>query len=283
MRRLISAVAFTGLLFAGAAVASAGPIIIDGTDANDHGFASGGVNQTGWLYMQKALENLAAQCAGCQTNILTLGLSGSQAGAAYNSAFGLSSLAGAGGWTTTNVDGSGAIGAALGSLSFATTGILYIPTYNLSSGDLTSAEMAAINANATAIANFVNAGGGLFAMGQSGTGAWGWLTTLIPGLIVTDIGGGGVGTDMTLTAAGTAAFPGLTNAQLAGADPWHNYFSGNLGSLSVLATALQGGNTRAVIIGGGTTTQIVPEPATLLLLGVGACALFRHRRSRRAV
>jgi hypothetical protein len=281
MRRLISAVALTGLLFAGAAVASAGPIIIDGTDANDHGFVSGGANQQGWLYMQKALENLASQCVGCQTNILTLGLSAGQATNAYNSAFNLSSLAGT--WTTTNVDGSGAIGAALGSLSFATTGILYIPTYGLSNGDLTSAEMAAINANATAIANFVNAGGGLFAMGQSGTGAWGWLTTLIPGLIVTDIGGGGVATDMTLTAAGTAAFPGLTNAQLAGADPWHNYFSGNLGSLSVLATALQGGNTRAVIIGGGTTTQIVPEPATLLLLGVGACALLRHRRSRRAV
>ena len=48
----------------------------------------------------------------------------------------------------------------------------------------------------------------------------------------TDIGGGGLGTDITLTAAGGTAFPGLTNADLAGADPWHNYFSGNLGGLS---------------------------------------------------
>src|SRR5437867_3558346 len=40
-----------------------GPVVIDGTDANDigHGSVTNGVNQQGWLYMQKVLDNLASQ------------------------------------------------------------------------------------------------------------------------------------------------------------------------------------------------------------------------------
>jgi hypothetical protein len=60
------------------------------------------------------------------------------------------------------------------------------------------------------------------------------------------------------------AFPGLTNTDMAGADPWHGYFSGNLGSLSVLGTAQHtvGGvtTTRNIIIGGGAGTVITPDP-----------------------
>ena len=145
--------------------------------------------------------------------------------------------------------------------------------------------MTAINAAALSLATFVNAGGALFAMGESGTGAWGWLTTLIPGLIATDIGGGGFSSDITLTAAGQAAFPNLTNTALAGADPWHGYFSGNLGSLSVLGTAPQGTETRNIIIGGGTGTVIqpepIPEPGTIGLLALSMLAVAR-RTLRRA-
>ncbi len=41
--------------------AEAGPVIIDGTDANEHGEFSDGRNKEGWLYMQKALEALSIQ------------------------------------------------------------------------------------------------------------------------------------------------------------------------------------------------------------------------------
>jgi PEP-CTERM motif len=293
MRSIVRALFGVGLLLAIAASANAGPIIIDGTDANDHGSVGPGGNQFGWLYMQRALESLAAQLGvGPAHAVLTLGLTGNAGSEdaldAYNSAFGLSSLPGAG-WTTSNADGAAAIATALAGLGTATTGILHIPTYNLidDGGDLTAAEMAAVNAGAVQIAAFVNSGGALFAMGESGTGAWGWLTTLIPGLVVTDLGGGGEGNNITLTAAGATAFPSLSNADLAGADPWHNYFSGSLGSLAVLGTSPSGGLTRNVILGGGTgatiTPGVIPEPASMLLLGTGVAALYgRVRRSKKA-
>ena len=281
------------LLALSASIGIAGPIIIDGTDANDHGSAPGGVNANGWEYMQKALQNIAGQVGNGNKIVVDLGTTGGQAGTAINSAFGLSTLVGSG-WTLIHVDGAANIttfltGGTVSGVSLATAGLLYLPTSANSSGDMTAAELAAINANAAAMASFVggygnpSAGGGLFSMAESGTGAYGWLSTLIPGLIYTDIGSGGVNTDITLTAAGMAAFPGLTNAEMAGADPWHGYFSGNLGSLSVLGTALQGSVSRNVIIGGGAGTVIsAPDGgATLALLGFALTGLAAVRRKLR--
>ncbi len=240
----------------------AGPVIIDGTDANDHGGNNGTANIDGWLYMQKALENLAANVPASNTKVLVdLGTSSSTARAAIDAAFSFSSLPAAG-WTILHVDGDANITAWLNSIAGSNTGILYIPTYGLSSGDLDSTEMAAINSGAAKIATFVNSqSGGLFAMGESGVGEWGWLTTLLPGLVPVDIGSGGIATDMTLTPAGSTAFPGLTNTVIAGADPWHNYFTGSLGGLSILATAPDNGNTRALIIGGGIGTALGSVPS----------------------
>ena len=298
-KRIVAGVALT----MSTVLANAGPVIIDGTDANDHGSASGGVNIQGWEYMQRALENLAAAVnPGAAKVVVDLGTTSGQARNAINSAFNLSALAGAGGWTLVHVDGAANISAWLAGLSTSNTGILYLPTYGLSSGDLAFDEMQAINAGAASINTFVSGagnpttGGALFSMGESGTGEYGWLTTLIPGILPTDVGSGGIGTNMTLTAAGTAAFPGLTNADLSGADPWHGYFSGNLGGLSVLATAPDNqGVNRNVIIGGGAGTVIAcgqpgtppcptPEPATLPLAAVAglAFALLAIRRRKPA-
>ena len=159
-----------------------------------------------------------------------------------------------------------------------------------------STELAAVNANAAAINAFVagpgNAalGGALFAQGETGTGEFGWLSTLIPGIANVDIGAGGQGTDITLTGAGAAAFPGLTNADLAGADPWHEYFTGNLGGLSVLGVAPDAtGVSRNVILGGGVGTTLqcgvpgtppcgTPEPGSLPLVALAGLSLLGLRR-----
>jgi hypothetical protein len=299
--RWAAGAALTALL---AGAAHAGPVIIDGTDANDHGFASLGANYDGWLYMQKALENLANAVAPSNSKtVVVLGINpagSSQARDAINSAFNLSSLPGAG-WSISFVDTAAAITTYFSTISTSNTGILYLPTYGNAIGDLDANEMAAINANAAAINTFVGgagnpaAGGGLFAMAESGFGAWGWLTTLIPGIIATDVGGQGIGTDISLTPAGVAAFPGLTNADLAGADPWHGYFSGNLGGLSVLGTAPDDiGVTRNLIIGGGAGTvigcgqpgqpacQSVPEPGALPLVALALITSALAIRRRRA-
>ena len=295
----------TALTLVGAISSYAGPVVIDGTDANDHGSFNGLVNVAGWEYMQRVLENLGPQVGNGQTKVVTLGAdSGNTARNAINSAFTLSSLAGS--WSIGHITGAadiatylsgGTVGVGPNALSLANTGILYLPTAGLSSGDLDATELAAVNGGAAAIASFVGGagtpavGGGLFAMGESGAGAYGWLSTLVTGITFTDVGGGGISTDITLTGPGATAFPLLTNADLAGADPWHGYFSGNLGSLTVLGTALDNGRvSRNLILGGGAGTVITPDPigavpevstmaSSAVLAGLAGLAVFRRRRS----
>src|SRR2546422_11490763 len=81
----------------------AGPVVIDGTDANDHGFSTNGVNADGWLYMQKVLENLASQLDPSVVKVVvdlgthatgTISATNSHARDAINSAFTFSSLPG---------------------------------------------------------------------------------------------------------------------------------------------------------------------------------------------
>lgn len=274
MKKLLqrTALAAAGLFVVGA---QAGPFILAGTDADDHGDATATANLDGWLFMQRALENLAAGVANGNKTVYTLG-STSDALTAANSAFGFSSLVGAG-WTVVNIDGVAAINAFFASGGGAgSAGIVMLDSSdNNVTGGLDAAELAALTTNAGAINSFVGGGGGLF----SQSNGYGWLSALLPSLSVAS----DQETGLALTAAGTAAFPGLTNADLS-SGPYHSNFLG-VGSIPVLATGIGSFSSYNVIIGasGGSIINpvpAIPEPSTyaLMLAGLGVVGFMARRR-----
>lgn len=234
------------LLFTGnttAAAALGGPVIIGGDDLNDHGSISGGNLINGWLYIRKALENLDAQVTRANDGtVAVLGSTDSTTtsannGGAYHYA------APQAGLVPQFYEGAAAINDLFAGIASGTkTPAILVMAGTGAANGLSAAEGAALTANAVAIANFVNEGGGLMAHG-SGATAYGWLSTLIPGIVE---GNGCSSTTLSLTPAGLAAFPGLTNANIR-SGPCHTNFSGNLGGLAILA---KDGSNRNIILGG---------------------------------
>lgn len=291
-RRLVST-AIALAVGAMAGVANAGPVILGGDDLTDHGSrTAGGANLEGWLYIQRAVDNLLTN----QTRPGTITTDIAALGSVANPTF-------------TAANAGGAIGSAADVLSRSVSffdGAAAINTFfaNLASGainprviwlagtgannDLDSAEGTALTNNAAAINSFVASGGGLMAHG-SGSVAYGWLSALLPGL--SDSGDcSSVGA--TLTAAGQAAFPGLSNSDIdSNAGPCHSSFVGNFGGLVALAND---GLGRPYIIGGGSGTVIqcgqpgqppcptaVPEPGALSLIAAALLGLagLRYRKA----
>ena len=274
MKKLLqrTALAAAGLFVVGA---QAGPFILAGTDADDHGFANSSGNQDGWFFMQRALENLAAGVTNGNKTVYTLG-SSSSALTAANSAFSLSSLAGAGGRTVVNLDGAAAINTFFSGVGVGSAGILMLDSGDGNvTGGLSADELTALTTNASAINSFVGSGGGLFSQANG----YSWLSGLLPSLsVATD-----QETGLALTASGSAAFPGLNNADLS-AGPYHQNFL-NVGSIPVLATGIGSVSRYNVIIGasGGSITNpvpAIPEPSTyaLMLAGLGVVGFMARRR-----
>lgn len=273
----LCAAGLTAALLTGAA--HAGPYILAGTDADDHGSVNSSGNQDGWFFMQRALENLASAASLTNTNkkVISLGSTG-QALNAATSAFNLSSLPGAG-WTFVSVPNllslPGTFADTIGGGS-----ILMLDSGGNVSGGLTDPEegVLTLNANAGAINSFVAGGGGLFSQANS----YGWLSALVPGLSVNF----NQQTGLALTAAGSSAFPNLTNQDLS-AGPYHANFL-NVGAIPVLATGINAFAGRNVIIGaaGGSITNpdpvgAIPEPSTYVLMALGLAGMAGFARRRR--
>lgn len=263
-------------------MAVAGPFILAGTDADDHGnnTSGGTVNVDGWLFMQRALENLVAAPSLTTTNLVVANLGSepsTQAANAAQSAFDNSTLPGLG-WSFVNVNGDTDITAFFdgsGVWNINNVGIIMMDSAFNVAGGTSASELAIFTANATAIDNFLGAGGGLF----SQSNGYGWVSALLPSLSTPDE----FFTGIALTGDGNAAFPGLTDADLS-AGPYHNRFE-NYGGLSVLGVSTSTDN--AIIIGssGGSVTNPqppsgVPEISSiyLMLTGFAGLAAFRLRR-----
>ena len=291
LRRVAAACVLAGV----SGLSMAGPVILGGDDLTDHGSRSAlGVNLQGWLYIEKAVSNvLSGVTRGglITTDIVALGSAANPAFNASNAGGAIGSAANVLGKTVTYIDGAAAItqffiDLANGTINpnmlwFAGTG---------AANDLDSAEGAALTANAAAINSFGASGGGIMAHG-SGSTAYGWLSTLLPGLTESGLCNSN---GATLTAAGIAAFPGLTNANVdSNAGPCHSSFVGNFGGLTTLAFDA---SNRSYIIGGGAGTLIqcglpgqppcptnrVPEPSSLLLIGIAGLGLVAQLRRRQS-
>lgn len=258
----------------------AGPFILAGTDADDHGFASASANLDGWLFMQRAIENMAPSVTNGSKTVVSLGSDPTAtAGNAAASAFAFSNL-GATGWTYANINTAAGITAffsGVGAQNTGNTGIIMLDSGENVDGGLSPDEQVALASNAGALNAYLSAGGGLFSQAND----YGWLGALLPAVGVNEEFEAGI----ALTPAGSSAFPGLTALDLS-TGPYHGYFS-NIGELGVLGVGAITQN--AIIIGarGGSVTNpevpngVVPEPATMSMMALGMLGFLAARRRNR--
>lgn len=152
-------------------------------------------------------------------------------------------------------------------------------------GKLTRDELDALIARSDDIADFVNAGGGIFASSEcfpcGGNLLAGTTDPDLFGYLPVDVTSIGADPDFTATAFGLSL--GLTNTDLN--DPTHNSF-GLVGGLNVVDVDEAGNATTlagiVTIDDGGFNP--VPEPSTLAIVGLGlfGFALARRRRGQAA-
>ena len=250
-----------------ASAAVGGPVIIGGDDLTDHGEVDTTTGELidGWLYLQRALENVSPKVVKANDgSVAALGSEADPSDTCCNAGTAIGLAAAKAGLTVTYYNDDTGIEAFFDALAAGTANprIIWIAGTGASNDIESQEEADALTNNATAIADFVNAGGGLVSHGSE----YGWLFALLPGLSDECCGSSD---DLYLTPAGVAAFPGVT-ADNVNAGPWHNHFEGNFGGLEVLVRSSnvldsQTDEDAAVVLGGASVTlpgAIVLTPGT---------------------
>ena len=141
-------------------------------------------------------------------------------------------------------------------------------------GNLTEAELSILDANSSTIIAFLNKGGGLFAMAESGStnptvGQFGYLPFIVSSAQKNQSESGN-----TLTPFGASL--GLLTSDING-NASHNIFT-STGGLNIVDMDSSGAILSLAGRGQVSTGGITPEPGTMILVGTGLLTLARRRR-----
>ena len=272
-------------VWAPAAGAVGGPVILGGDDLTDHGSTdSSGVSQDGWLYMERAVGNIKSQVGRANDNSIAAFGSEDEGPVVHpdggNAGQGIRNAADKAGMTVVYFESPTEIAngfAAIANGSY-NPAIIWVAgtgaSNNLNDCEGPGTDGQTITDNAGVINGFVNSGGGLFAHGT----CYAWLSALLPGLTTVDGGSSG---DLYRTPAGLTAFPNVTDENF-NAGPWHNHFEGDFGGLDVLVRSNQvddaAGNDAAVVIGGGQVS-LTERPTDLSVTKVDSADPSRAGRN----
>jgi hypothetical protein len=181
--------------------------------------------------------------------------------------------------STQGLNAAGVTYTELNAAQFATANLASYSAVLLPSsfgGNLTQAELDAVNARTTDLIDYLNAGGGLVALAETPNDASFATTNLfgfLPFIVTSNpVDQSEVGNTVTAFGAGL----GLTNLDVNG-NASHNVFT-QTGGMNVVDLDASGRILSLAYRGQIGTTGVVPEPATLCLLFFGALPLLRRRK-----